>query len=72
MTARATPDTRWSADFGPIRHQPGGLVQGEIEAWGIPTISLSDNPGTTGRVMPARWAHVRFPRGSMLNEGLNS
>jgi len=43
-------------------------VQREIEAWGIPTISLSNNPAVTGRVMPPRWAHVRFPRGSMLGE----
>jgi hypothetical protein len=43
-------------------------VQREIEAWGIPTISLSNNPQSTGRVMPPRWAHVRFPRGSMLGE----
>ena len=39
-----------------------------IEAWGIPTISLSTNPGATGRVMPPRWAHASFPRGSMLGE----
>ena len=43
-------------------------MQREIEAWGIPTISLSNNPGATGRVMPPRWARVRFPRGSMLGE----
>ena len=43
-------------------------MQREIEAWGIPTISLSNNPGATGGVMPPRWAHVRFPRGSMLGE----
>lgn len=43
-------------------------MQREIEAWGIPTISLSNNPGVTGRVMPPRWAYVRFPRGSMLGE----
>jgi hypothetical protein len=43
-------------------------VQREIEAWGIPTISLSNNPVATGRVMPPRWARVRFPRGSMLGE----
>lgn len=41
-------------------------MQREIEAWGIPTISL--NPGATGRVMPPRWAHARFRRGSMLGE----
>ena len=43
-------------------------MQREIEAWGIPTVSLSNNPGVTRRVMPPRWAHVRFPRGSMLGE----
>ncbi|HET7876316.1 MAG TPA: hypothetical protein VFN71_12430 [Methylomirabilota bacterium] len=43
-------------------------MQREIEAWGIPTISLSNNPGATKRVNPPRWAHVRFPRGSMLGE----
>jgi len=31
-------------------------------------MSLSNNPVATGRVMPPRWAHVRFPRGSMLGE----
>ncbi len=43
-------------------------MQREIEAWGIPTISLSNNPGATRRVRPPRWVHVRFPRGSMLGE----
>jgi hypothetical protein len=43
-------------------------VQREIEAWGIPTISLSNNPAATRRVMAPRWVHVRFPRGSMLGE----
>jgi hypothetical protein len=43
-------------------------VQREIEAWGIPTISLSNNPTATERVRPPRWARVRFPRGSMLGE----
>jgi hypothetical protein len=51
-----------------VCHQSGGLVQREIEAWGIPTISLSNNPGATQRVRPPRWARVRFPRGSMLGE----
>lgn len=49
-------------------HQSGGLVQREIEASGIPTISLSNNPAATQRVNPPRWVHVRFPRGSMLGE----
>jgi hypothetical protein len=51
-----------------VCHQTGGLVQREIEARGIPTISLSNNPTNTARVRPPRWAVVRFPRGSMLGE----
>lgn len=43
-------------------------MQREIEAWGIPTVSLSNNPVATRRVNSPRWAHVRFPRGSMLGE----
>jgi hypothetical protein len=43
-------------------------VQREIEAWGISTISLSNNPAATARVRPPRWARVRFPRGAMLGE----
>jgi D-proline reductase (dithiol) PrdB len=43
-------------------------VQRELEATGIVTISLSNNPSATERVRPPRWAHVRFPRGSMLGE----
>lgn len=43
-------------------------MQREIEAWGIPTISLSNNPAATGRVRAPRWVRVRFPRGSMLGE----
>ncbi|MBI5629133.1 MAG: hypothetical protein HY953_09460 [Candidatus Rokubacteria bacterium] len=37
-------------------------------AWGRPTVSLSNNPGATRRLMVPRWARVRFPRGSMLGE----
>lgn len=43
-------------------------MQREIEASGIPTISLSNNPVATERVRAPRWARVRFPRGSMLGE----
>lgn len=43
-------------------------MQREIEAWGVSTISLSNNPTVTRRVNPPRWARVRFPRGSMLGE----
>lgn len=49
-------------------HQSGGLIQREIEASGIPTVSLSNNPAATQRVRPPRWVRVRFPRGSMLGE----
>jgi hypothetical protein len=56
MTARAKAETPWTPLTKPLA------------AWGIPTISLSNNPGATGRVMPPRWAYVRFPCGSMLGE----
>lgn len=49
-------------------HQSGGLVQREIEASGISTITLSNNPGGTERVRPPRWVRVRFPRGATLGE----
>jgi len=47
-------------------------VQREIEAWGIPTMSLSNNPTRTEPVRPPRWAHVRFPRGSIFGEPGNA
>jgi hypothetical protein len=47
-------------------------VQREIEAWGVATISLSNNPARTGPLHPPRWAHVRFPRGSMFGEPGNA
>ena len=43
-------------------------MQREIEAWGIPTISLSNNPAASERIRPPRWVQVLFPRGSMLGE----
>ncbi len=49
-------------------HQSGGLVQREIEATGIPTITLSNNPRGTERVRPPRWVRVRFPRGATVGE----
>lgn len=49
-------------------HQSGGLVQRELEANGIATVSLSNNPGATARVRPPRWVQVRFPRGAMFGE----
>ncbi len=47
-------------------------MQREIEAWGIATISLSNNPARTAPLRPPRWAHVRFPRGSMFGEPGNA
>lgn len=47
-------------------------MQREIEAWGIPTMSLSNFPARTERLRPPRWAHVRFPRGSMFGEPGNA
>ncbi len=47
-------------------------MQREIEAWGIATMSLSNNPARTALLRPPRWAHVRFPRGSMFGEPGNA
>jgi glycine/betaine/sarcosine/D-proline reductase family selenoprotein B len=52
----------------PICHQSGGLIQRELEASGIPTISLTNDPAMTARVRPPRSVLVRFPRGSMFGE----
>jgi hypothetical protein len=41
-------------------------VQRELEAWGISTISISNNPAATRRLSPPRWVRVRFPRGSTV------
>ncbi len=43
-------------------------MQREIEASGIPTVSLSNNPVRSLPLCLPRWLHVRFPRGSMLGE----
>jgi hypothetical protein len=52
----------------PLCHQSGGLIQRELEANGITTISLSNDPVVTARVRPPRSVNVRLPRGSMLGE----
>jgi D-proline reductase (dithiol) PrdB len=52
----------------PLCHQSSGLLQRELEASGIATISLSNAPAVTGRVRPPRAVHVQFPRGAMLGE----
>ena len=52
----------------PLCHQSSGLLQRELEASGIPTISLSNDPTATTRVRPPRSVRVRFPLGSMFGE----
>ena len=49
-------------------HQSAGLIQRELEANGITTISLSSQNEITARVRPPRWVHVRFPIGTMFGE----
>jgi D-proline reductase (dithiol) PrdB len=49
-------------------HQSAGLIQRELEATGITTISLSNHPEITARVRPPRSVHVRFPTGTMFGE----
>ena len=52
----------------PLCHQSAGLIQRELEASGITTISLSNHSEITARVRPPRWVHVRFPSGTMFGE----
>jgi hypothetical protein len=47
-------------------------VQREVEAWGIPTVSLSNNRAHSTLVKPPRWVYVHFPRGSMFGEPGNA
>lgn len=61
-------DVALLAPVCPICHQSGGLIQRELEAGGIATVSLSNDPIATERVRPPRWVRVRFPRGSMFGE----
>ena len=49
-------------------HRSVGLVQGAIEAAGIPTISLSMRPDITAGMNVSRAARVRFPLGNPLGE----
>ncbi|MGH7264881.1 MAG: hypothetical protein ACREMB_08520 [Candidatus Rokuibacteriota bacterium] len=48
--------------------QTGGLVAREIEAWGVPTITIGNFPARMERLRPPRGIHVRFPRGAMFGE----
>jgi D-proline reductase (dithiol) PrdB len=49
-------------------HQTVGLIQGFIEAEGIPTVSLSLLREVTGRVRPPRALFVPRPMGYPLGE----
>jgi hypothetical protein len=49
-------------------HRSVGLVQGEIERAGIPTVSLSVRPEVTYGMNVPRAAYLRFPHGNPLGE----
>jgi D-proline reductase (dithiol) PrdB len=49
-------------------HRSVGLVQGEIERAGIPTVSLTMRPEITANMKVSRAAWVRFPLGNPLGE----
>jgi len=34
----------------------------------VPTITIANFPARMERIRPARWVHVRFPRGAMFGE----
>lgn len=45
-----------------------GLIQRQVEAAGIPTISIGNMADRMGHIKPPRALLVKFPRGSMLGE----
>lgn len=49
-------------------HRSVGLVQGAIEASGIPTASLSMRPDITWHMNVSRSAYIRFPLGNPFGE----
>ena len=49
-------------------HRSVGLVQGAIEASGIPTVSLSLRPEISAFMNISRAAYVRFPLGNPFGE----
>ncbi|HTU00943.1 MAG TPA: hypothetical protein VMG58_03970 [Candidatus Sulfotelmatobacter sp.] len=50
----------------PLCHQTGGLIAREIEASGIPTVTMANATDWIARVRPPRWARVPFPAGTMF------
>jgi len=49
-------------------HRSVGLVQGAIEAAGIPTVSLTMRPDITACMNVSRAVYVRFPLGNPFGE----
>ena len=49
-------------------HQSVGLIQGAIEARGIPTISITVRPEITAHMNVSRACYVRFPTGNPVGE----
>jgi D-proline reductase (dithiol) PrdB len=49
-------------------HQSVGLIQGAIEARGIPTISVTVRPEITAHMKISRACYVRFPTGNPIGE----
>jgi D-proline reductase (dithiol) PrdB len=49
-------------------HRSVGLVQGAVEAAGIPTVSVCMRPEITCHMNVSRAAYVRFPLGNPLGE----
>ena len=49
-------------------HQSVGLIQGAIEARGIPTISITVRPEITAHTNISRACYLRFPTGNPVGE----
>ncbi len=49
-------------------HQSVGLIQGAIEARGIPTISVTVRPEITAHANISRACYLRFPTGNPVGE----
>jgi D-proline reductase (dithiol) PrdB len=55
-----------------LSHQTGALVQREIEAAGIPTVSVSVCPDITDRLQVPRAVALRFPLGSPFGASMDT
>jgi D-proline reductase (dithiol) PrdB len=55
-----------------LSHQSGALIQREIEAAGIPTVSVSVCPDITDRLQVPRAVALRFPLGSPFGASMDT